>query len=180
MTGGAIGVETYVKPIWLVHNRSTSKYQKTLGRTENLAGTTCLWQIKEPILVINEIALTWIQTPIAPPVMNSFLCIEDGWLRLEKELVSLSSFIEKWHRGEICQKSLALSPVLFLDKCFCLSPMSNLSFTFTCQICQSCFHVRSLCLFYIKSLIFFPCPFIFKSDLPIFFPCIMSVSFPHV
>ena len=87
--------------------------------------------------------------------MSSFLYREDGWLRLEKQLVSLGSLIEKWQRGKICQKSLALSPVYFLDKYFCLSPMSNLSLTFTCQICQSCFHIRSHCLFYNKYLIFF-------------------------
>ena len=141
MTGGAIGVETYVKPIWLVHNRSTSKYQKTLGRTENLAETTCLWQIKEPILVINEIALTWIQTPIAPPVMNSFLCIEDGWLRLEKELVSLSSFIEKWHRGEICQKS---SPLFF--------SLTNVFVSLLCQISLLLLHVKSASLAFMLDL----------------------------
>ena len=113
--------------------------------------------------------------------MSSFLYREDGWLRLEKQLVSLGSLIEKWQRGKICQKSLALSPVCCLDKYFFLSRMSNLSLTFTYQICQSCFHIRSHCLFYNKYLIFFPCKAVsfFKSNRPVFIPCQTSVSFPH-
>ena len=88
MTGGAIGVETYVKSICLIHNISTSDFKKAPGRTQNSAGTTCLRKFKEPLQIMDDIALTWVSTPLAPPVMNIFLYNEVGWVKNGKELLS--------------------------------------------------------------------------------------------
>ena len=81
MTGGASGVETYAKSICLLHNISTSDFKKALGRTQNSAGTTCLRKFKEPLQIMDDIALTWVSTPLAPPVMNIFLYNEDGQVK---------------------------------------------------------------------------------------------------
>ena len=80
MTGGASGVETYAKSICLLHNISTSDFKKALGHTWIFAGTTCLTQFKEPLQIIDDIALTWVSTPLAPPVMNFFLYIAVGYV----------------------------------------------------------------------------------------------------
>jgi len=67
MKGGATGVETYVKPIWLVWNACNSKLKRYPGRTKNITETTCLIKSEVLVLADNDLSLTWWWTPVAPP-----------------------------------------------------------------------------------------------------------------
>ena len=59
MKGGATGVETYVKPIWLIQNASNSKLKRDPGRTKNITETARLIKSEVPVLAINHLGLTW-------------------------------------------------------------------------------------------------------------------------